>query len=52
MVVTTRGDDQSRQAALQAGANIYMTKPFAPQGLAREAAALLSPVAGQNASRS
>ena len=42
IVLTTRGDDQSRQAALQAGANAYLTKPFAPQGLAREAAALLA----------
>jgi|SRR5687767_4052081 len=49
MVVTTRGDDQSRQAALQAGANTYLTKPFAPQALAREAMALLAPIAGQGA---
>src|SRR5687768_16743407 len=49
LVVTTRGDDQSRQAALQAGANSYLTKPFAPQRLAAEAAALLAPVAGHGA---
>jgi two-component system chemotaxis response regulator CheY len=49
LVVTTRGDDQSRQAALQAGANSYLTKPFAPQRLAGEAAALLAPVAGHGA---
>jgi two-component system chemotaxis response regulator CheY len=50
LVLTTRGDDQSRQAALQAGANAYLTKPFAPQGLATEAAALLPPVARPEAS--
>jgi len=46
LVLTTRGDDQSRQAALQAGANAYLTKPFAPQALAGDAALLLAPVAG------
>ena len=43
LVLTTRGDDQSRQAALQAGANAYLTKPFAPQALASDAALLLAP---------
>ena len=28
MVLTTRGDETSRQAALDAGASAYMTKPF------------------------
>ena len=46
LVLTTRSDDQSRQAALQAGANAYLTKPFAPQALASDAALLLTPVAG------
>jgi two-component system, chemotaxis family, chemotaxis protein CheY len=46
VVLTTRGDEESRQAALQAGANSYLTKPFLPQGLVSEAAALLSAVAG------
>jgi two-component system chemotaxis response regulator CheY len=46
VVLTTRGDDESRQAALQAGANSYLTKPFDPHGLASEAASLLSAVAG------
>ena len=50
LVLTTRGDDQTRQAALQAGANAYLTKPFAPEVLAAEAAALLSPVEGPGAS--
>ncbi|HEY7791020.1 MAG TPA: response regulator, partial [Vicinamibacterales bacterium] len=34
MVLTTRGDESSRAAALQAGASAYMTKPFSPAGLA------------------
>ena len=51
VVLTTRGDEESRQAALQAGANSYLTKPFGPQGLAAEAASLLSAVAGPGPSR-
>ena len=51
VVLTTRGDEESRQAALQAGANSYLTKPFAPQGLVGEASALLSAVAGPGAAR-
>jgi two-component system chemotaxis response regulator CheY len=34
VVLTTRGDDESRSAALAAGASLYLTKPFAPQALA------------------
>jgi two-component system chemotaxis response regulator CheY len=45
VVLTTRGDDPSRQAALQAGASAFMTKPFAPQALAAQALALLTPSA-------
>jgi two-component system, chemotaxis family, chemotaxis protein CheY len=37
IVLTTRGDDTSRQAALAAGASAYLTKPFAPQVLADHA---------------
>ena len=33
MVLTTRGDDSSREAALSAGASSYLTKPFAPSEL-------------------
>jgi two-component system chemotaxis response regulator CheY len=43
IVLTTRGDDSSRTAALQAGATAFMTKPFAPQALASQARALLRP---------
>jgi two-component system chemotaxis response regulator CheY len=41
MVVTTRGDDESRAAATAAGASLYVTKPFAPHALAGHARALL-----------
>ena len=33
VVLTTRGDTTSREAALQAGASAYMTKPFTPSAL-------------------
>jgi len=41
VVLTTRGDETSRQAASQAGATTYLTKPFAPQALARAVQDLL-----------
>ena len=41
IVLTTRGDDASREAALAAGANVYLTKPFVPQILAEHARTLL-----------
>ena len=34
MVLTTRGDEMSRDAAMEAGASGYMTKPFSPPALA------------------
>ena len=33
MVLTTRGDDTSREAAMDAGASVYLTKPFVPSAL-------------------
>ena len=42
VVLTTRGDDESRDAALKAGATRYLTKPFAPQVLASHARELLN----------
>jgi two-component system, chemotaxis family, chemotaxis protein CheY len=42
IVLTTRGDETSRDAALRAGASAFMTKPFAPAALAACAADLLS----------
>jgi len=41
IVLTTRGDDVSRQAALDAGATLYLTKPFTPGALASESRALI-----------
>jgi two-component system chemotaxis response regulator CheY len=43
IVLTTRGDDQSRTAALAAGASAYLTKPFTPPTLAAQARDLLVP---------
>ena len=34
LVLTTRGDDESRAAALGSGATVYLTKPFTPDALA------------------
>lgn len=41
-VVTTRGDDESKKLALEAGANVYLTKPFSPEQLADQANRLLT----------
>ena len=41
IVLTTRGDAQSRTAALEAGATLYMTKPFQPQAIAAEVGRLV-----------
>ena len=35
-VLTTRGDEGSRAAAMRAGASVYLTKPFSPDVLAGE----------------
>jgi two-component system chemotaxis response regulator CheY len=42
MVLTTRGDKTSREAALQAGASAYMTKPFSPSALVSSVNELLA----------
>ena len=41
LVLTTRGDDTTREAAMDAGASTYQTKPFAPSALVAAAKALL-----------
>ena len=41
VVLTTRGDDVSREAALSAGATLFLTKPFSPVALARDVCGLL-----------
>lgn len=41
VILTTRGDDASRAAALAAGATVYLTKPFSPEGIVEEVQRLL-----------
>lgn len=41
IMITTRGDDESRTRALAAGASRFMTKPFTPESLLAEVRALL-----------
>jgi len=50
IVLTTRGDENSRSAAMQAGASMYMTKPFTPDALGREARKLFGADDGLTAS--
>ena len=42
IVVTTRGDDESRDRAIGAGASSFMTKPFTPDALVAEVQGLLA----------
>lgn len=42
VVLTTRGDQSGRDAALRAGASAFMTKPFSPTVLAARALELLN----------
>ena len=42
IVLTTRGDDAARDAALRGGATTFMTKPFTPGSLADEARRILA----------
>ena len=51
-VLTTRGDERSRAAALKAGASAYLTKPFSPEVLGREVRKLFAPGDGLTASAS
>jgi two-component system chemotaxis response regulator CheY len=54
IVLTTRGDEVSRDAAMEAGATLYLTKPFSPAVLANHARALTngdSPDARQEQAR-
>ncbi len=41
MILTTRGDETSRDVAVEAGASAYMTKPFSPAVLASSVEQLL-----------
>ena len=42
IIVTTRGDEDSRSKALAAGATAFMTKPFTPEAILREVESLLA----------
>lgn len=42
VVLTTRGDDASRDAAMAAGASLYLTKPFTPTVLLGHSRTLLA----------
>jgi two-component system chemotaxis response regulator CheY len=42
IVLTTKGDETSRNKALEAGASKYMTKPFEPKSFADQALQLLN----------
>jgi two-component system chemotaxis response regulator CheY len=42
IMLTTRGDEESRAAALDAGASLYLTKPFLPNILAAHTRGLLN----------
>jgi len=42
LVLTTRGDEPSRRAAMAEGATQFMTKPFTPESLAPEVERLLA----------
>lgn len=44
VVLTTRGDDDSRAAALREGATLYLTKPFVPASIVAQVQPLLSAV--------
>jgi two-component system chemotaxis response regulator CheY len=41
IIVTTRGDEQSRTRALEAGATRFMTKPFTPDAILGEVESVL-----------
>lgn len=42
LIVTTRGDDGTREKVLAAGASRFLTKPFTPEAILAEVQALLS----------
>jgi len=43
MVLTTRGDEASREEVFEAGASSYLTKPFSPSFLVSSVRQLLDP---------
>jgi two-component system chemotaxis response regulator CheY len=51
MILTTRGDETTRQVAIESGASAYMTKPFAPAALVSSIRELLGRSASSAAVR-
>jgi two-component system chemotaxis response regulator CheY len=51
IVLTTRGDQESRRRALANGATLFLTKPFSPQALAGDVDALLGAARSTEAQR-
>jgi two-component system chemotaxis response regulator CheY len=43
VIITTRGDEGSKERALTAGASRFMTKPFSPEAILAEVRALVGP---------
>ena len=41
LIVTTRGDEQSRELVLKAGATRFLAKPFTPDSIIAEVRAIL-----------
>jgi two-component system, chemotaxis family, chemotaxis protein CheY len=48
IVLTTKDDESSRSGAMNAGATVYLTKPFQPQVLLENAARILDSVNAQS----
>ena len=46
LVLTTRGDEESRARALDTGASSFLTKPFTPEQILREVTSLLTTASG------
>jgi two-component system chemotaxis response regulator CheY len=46
IILTTRGDDAARAAALEAGATLFLTKPFEPKVLSGAVTALMAATNG------
>lgn len=48
IIVTTRGDEDSKARAMQVGATRYLTKPFAPDNIQAEVASVLNAAKARN----